>query len=175
MVESLFQSNYRLNVQSWECMLKWLHHECFLRNLLKAFRASDYHRLQKFEVKVLNICLHEANLFWKHFFSQFPGNFCAHNNNFTSIKKRSSQKQLIYYNTKSRIFEFQSHSGFLLCFTFSVKKSVNRKLTFIYLSNLNMSHIRSEALTQENSRRKVFLRFLQNSLENNCVQDSLLK
>ena len=43
---------------------------------------------------------------------------------------------------------------------------VNRKLTFIYLFDLNMSNIKSEALAQECSKRKVFLKILQNPLKN---------
>ena len=44
----------------------------------------------------------------------------------------------------------------------------------MYLFDLDMSNIKSEALAQECSKRKVFLKILQNSLENNCVQESLL-
>ena len=44
----------------------------------------------------------------------------------------------------------------------------------MYLFDLDMSYIKSEALTQERSKRKVFLKILQNSLETNCVQESLL-
>ena len=44
----------------------------------------------------------------------------------------------------------------------------------MYLFDLNMSNIKSEALTQECSKRKVFLKIMQNSLENSCVQESLL-
>ena len=51
-VESFFWSNYRLAVQSSDYILKWLHQECFLRNLLKDFGAPKYHRLQIFEVNL---------------------------------------------------------------------------------------------------------------------------
>ena len=44
----------------------------------------------------------------------------------------------------------------------------------MYLFDLDMSNVKSEALAQECSKRKVFLKTLQNSLENNCVQESLL-
>ena len=44
----------------------------------------------------------------------------------------------------------------------------------MYLFDLDMSNIKSEALAQECSTRNVFLKILQNSLENNCVQDSVL-
>ena len=44
----------------------------------------------------------------------------------------------------------------------------------MYLFDLDMSNIKSEALAQECSKRNVFLKILQNSLENNCVQDSVL-
>ena len=44
----------------------------------------------------------------------------------------------------------------------------------MYLFDLGVLNIKSEELTQECSKRKVFLKILQNSLENNCVQESLL-
>ena len=44
----------------------------------------------------------------------------------------------------------------------------------MYLFDLDMSNIKSEALAQEYSKREVFLKILQKSLENNCVQESLL-
>ena len=37
----------------------------------------------------------------------------------------------------------------------------------MYLFDLNMQNIKPEALTQQCSKRKVFLKILQNSLENN--------
>ena len=43
----------------------------------------------------------------------------------------------------------------------------------MYLFDLDMSNVKSEALAQECSKRKVFLKILQNSLEKNCVQESL--
>ena len=43
----------------------------------------------------------------------------------------------------------------------------------MYLFDLCMSNIKSEALTQECSKGKVFLKILQKSLENNCVCRSL--
>ena len=49
---------------------------------------------------------------------------------------------------------------------------VNRKLTFMDLFDLNMSNIMTEALAQECSKGKVFLKILQNPLKNNCVQES---
>ena len=51
---------------------------------------------------------------------------------------------------------------------------VNRKLTLIYLFDLNMSNMKSVALVQECFKRNVFLENLRNSLKNNCVQESLL-
>ena len=42
------------------------------------------------------------------------------------------------------------------------------------LFDLEMSNIKSEALAQECSKRKVFSKILQNLLENNCVWESLL-
>ena len=39
----------------------------------------------------------------------------------------------------------------------------------MYLFDSDMSNIKAEALAQEYSKRKVFLKILQNSLENNCV------
>ena len=44
----------------------------------------------------------------------------------------------------------------------------------MYLFDLDMSNIMSEALTQEFSKRKLFLKILQKSVENNSVQESLL-
>ena len=44
----------------------------------------------------------------------------------------------------------------------------------MYLFDLDMSNIKSEALAQDYSKRKVFLKILQNSLEHNYVQESLL-
>ena len=44
----------------------------------------------------------------------------------------------------------------------------------MHLLDLNMLNIKSEALAQEFSKRKVFLKILQNSLEKNYVQESLL-
>ena len=44
----------------------------------------------------------------------------------------------------------------------------------MYLFDLNMSNKKSEALAQECSKRKVFIKILQKSLESNCVQESLL-
>ena len=44
----------------------------------------------------------------------------------------------------------------------------------MYLFDLNMSDIKSETLTQECSKRKVFLKFLQNSLEDNYLQEFFL-
>ena len=44
----------------------------------------------------------------------------------------------------------------------------------MYLFDLDMSNIKSEALAQEGSKRKVFLKILQITLENNYVQESLL-
>ena len=35
----------KLTVQSSDCILKWLHQECFLENLLKAFGAPKQQRL----------------------------------------------------------------------------------------------------------------------------------
>ena len=43
----------------------------------------------------------------------------------------------------------------------------------MYLLDLDMLNIKSEVLSQECSKRKVFLKILQNTLENNCVQESL--
>ena len=40
----------------------------------------------------------------------------------------------------------------------------------MYVFDLDMSNIKSEVLTQERSKRKVFLKVLQNSLENNCAE-----
>ena len=40
-VESFFWSNYRLAVQSSDYILKWLHQECFLENLPKAFKCLN--------------------------------------------------------------------------------------------------------------------------------------
>ena len=37
--------NYKLTVQSSDYVLKWLHQECFLGDLPKAFGASRYHIL----------------------------------------------------------------------------------------------------------------------------------
>ena len=45
----------------------------------------------------------------------------------------------------------------------------------MYLFDLNMSNVKSEALIQEYSKRKFFLKFLQNSLEKNVVQETFLK
>ena len=42
------------------------------------------------------------------------------------------------------------------------------------LFDLDMSNIKSEALAQEYSKRKVFLKILQNSLESYYVQESPL-
>ena len=39
----------------------------------------------------------------------------------------------------------------------------------MYLFDLNISNIKSEALAQECSKRKVFLKIPQNSLEKNCA------
>ena len=44
----------------------------------------------------------------------------------------------------------------------------------MYLFDLNVSNIKSEALAQECSKRKVFLKILQNPLKNNCVQEFFL-
>ena len=44
----------------------------------------------------------------------------------------------------------------------------------MYLFDLNMSNIKSEALAKKISKRKVFLKTLQNSPEKICVQESLL-
>ena len=44
----------------------------------------------------------------------------------------------------------------------------------MYLFDLDMSNVKSEALSLECSKRNVFLKILQNSLENNCAQESLL-
>ena len=44
-VESFFWSNYRLTVQGSDYILKWLHQQCFLGNLPRAFRPPKYHRL----------------------------------------------------------------------------------------------------------------------------------
>ena len=50
-VESFFWSNYGLVNQSSDyVILKWLHQECFLGNLLKAFGAPKHYRLYIFEV-----------------------------------------------------------------------------------------------------------------------------
>ena len=43
-VDSFFWSNYTLPVQSSDYIIKWLHQECFLRNLPKDFGALIYHR-----------------------------------------------------------------------------------------------------------------------------------
>ena len=43
----------------------------------------------------------------------------------------------------------------------------------MYLFDLSMPNIKSEALAQECSERKIVLNFLQNSLKNNCLQDFL--
>ena len=44
----------------------------------------------------------------------------------------------------------------------------------MYLFDLHMSNIKSEALAQEFSKRKVSFKILQNSLENNCVQEKIV-
>ena len=44
----------------------------------------------------------------------------------------------------------------------------------MYLFDLDMTNIKSEAPAQEWSKRKIFLKILQNSLENNCVRESLI-
>ena len=44
----------------------------------------------------------------------------------------------------------------------------------MYLFDLDMLDIKSEALAQECSKRKAFLKILQKSLESNCGQESLL-
>ena len=44
----------------------------------------------------------------------------------------------------------------------------------MYLFDLDMSNIKLDALAQECCKRKVFIKILQNSLENNCVLESLL-
>ena len=41
MVKSFFWLNYRLVVQSSDYILKWLHQQCFLENLPKAFGAPN--------------------------------------------------------------------------------------------------------------------------------------
>ena len=51
-VESFFWSNYRLALQSSDYILKWLHQEYFLGNLLKDFGAPKYYSLQIFEVNL---------------------------------------------------------------------------------------------------------------------------
>ena len=52
LVKSFFWSNYRLAVQSSNCILKWLPLEFFLGNLSKDFGASKYYRLSIFEVNL---------------------------------------------------------------------------------------------------------------------------
>ena len=44
----------------------------------------------------------------------------------------------------------------------------------MYLFDLDISNIKSETLTQEYSKKEVFLKILQNSLENSCLQERLL-
>ena len=44
-LESFFWSNYRLTFQSTSYILKRLHQDCFLGNLLTAFGLPKYHRL----------------------------------------------------------------------------------------------------------------------------------
>ena len=51
---------------------------------------------------------------------------------------------------------------------------MNRKLTVMYLFDLNMPDLRSEAFAQECFKRKVFLNILLNSLENKYVEETLL-
>ena len=41
LVESFFYSNYRLAIQSSDYILKWLHQDCFLGNLVKSFGAPN--------------------------------------------------------------------------------------------------------------------------------------
>ena len=82
-------------------------------------------------------------------------------------KRRSSAKEVLHCNANLG-FPVLEPLGFLALFYFFWKKKVN--ITFMYLFDLNMP----EALAQECSKRKVFLKILQNSLENNCARESLL-
>ena len=114
-----------------------------------------------------NICLHEANLSWNHvFFSQQPGNFLTQKNVLISNKKDVVQQKSYFTATQIQDFPDLEPLGFLALSYFFLLKKVNRKLTFVYLS---------ETLAQECSKRKVFLKILQNSLENSCVLKSFFK
>ena len=62
-------------------------------------------------------------------------------------------------------FTAKQFYDFLLYFIFFCEKTVNRKLTFMYLFDLNMSNIKSEALAQECPKRKVFWKILQSPLK----------
>ena len=86
-------------------------------------------------------------------------------------KRRSSAKEVLHCNANLG-FPVLEPLGFLALFYFFWKKKVN--ITFMYLLDLNMLNIKPEALAEECSKRKVFLKILQNSLENNCARESLL-
>ena len=62
--------------------------------------------------------------------------------------------------------------GFFALFYFFCKKRLLENSLHVFV--LDMPNKKSEVLGQECSKRKVFLQILQNSLENNCVQESLL-
>ena len=66
-------------------------------------------------------------------------------------KKRTSSKELLPWNANLS-FPVLKPLGFF------AQEKVNRKLSSIYLFNLNMSNIKSEALAQEFSKKKVFIK-----------------
>ena len=83
------------------------------------------------------------------------------------------KQKLLHWNTSPGFPSLRGTQLFSL-FYFFCKEKVKRKLTFMYLFNLNISNIKSEAFALEYSKKKFFLKILQNSLENNCVQESFL-
>ena len=84
-VESFLWSNYRLAVQSSGYILKWLHQECFLENLPKAFGVHKYQNCKYYFywskfflsskgdiLRMSNICLHLHIFLWIIFFQLVP-------------------------------------------------------------------------------------------------------
>ena len=103
-IESFLWSNYRLAVQSSDYILNWLHQECFLGNLPKAFGAPKYHRSQIFETNLFLVakvttCGCQSFAYMKQIFpriifflSQFPENLLVCNVLISTNKEVVQQK-----------------------------------------------------------------------------------
>ena len=87
--------------------------------------------------------------------------------------KKEVVQQKSYFTAMQRFPSFRATRPFSFVLIF-LWKTVNRKLTFMYLLALEMSNIKLEILAQECSKRMVFSKNLQHSLENSYVWVSLL-